>query len=135
MANKNNAKFEPRFCQMLIDHMNEGGSIVAFVKYLWDNAKVRVCRKTIYNWRDQHPEFAEALEWGADLSQGYWEGIGHKGMWFEKDQPNINTAMWRYWMETRFPDWRTKAINPDDASLDPHTDKILVEELKKVKEL
>jgi len=61
-----------------------------------------VCRDTIYDWRDKHPEFAKALKVGKDASQAKWEDIGQDGVC--GDIKNFSATAWMFTMKNRFRD-------------------------------
>lgn len=60
-------KYEPRYCEMIIDHMSEGYSAVSFA------GKVGVVRSTINKWADDFPEFKEALDVAKSRALMFWE--------------------------------------------------------------
>lgn len=99
-------KYEPRFCQMLIDHMREGLSIHAF------GGVVLVSRQTLYNWLDKYPEFKEAKEIGESLSLLFWEKMGRSGAMTVVDREkgikrSLNAGVWSMNMKNRFG-WRER---------------------------
>lgn len=49
-------KYEPRFCEMLLEDAEKGLSLTAFA------GLIRVARSTINEWMDAHPEFSEAVK-------------------------------------------------------------------------
>jgi len=59
--------YEPKYCEMLIDHMEQGLSFESFA------GVVGTCRSTLYNWADSHPEFLDAKSRGRDLNLLTWE--------------------------------------------------------------
>ena len=61
-----------------------------------------VCRDSIYDWRDKHPEFARALKQGKDSAQAYWEDIGEEGVMGEIK--NFSATTWIFTMKNRFRD-------------------------------
>src|SRR4051812_14268864 len=52
------SKYEPRFCDELIEVMGKGFSLTAFA------GEISVSRATINNWMADHPEFLEATRVG-----------------------------------------------------------------------
>ncbi len=52
----NHLLYKPEYCQLLIDHMSKGGSFVSFA------GTINVGKRTIYEWVEKHPEFAEAKQ-------------------------------------------------------------------------
>lgn len=63
---------------------------------------LKVCRDTIYDWRDKHPEFARALKNGKDASQAAWEDIGEDGI--RGNIKNFSATAWMFTMKNRFRD-------------------------------
>ncbi len=59
-----------------------------------------VCRETIYDWRDKHPEFARALKRGKETAQAHWEDIGEEGICGEIK--NFSATAWIFTMKNRF---------------------------------
>lgn len=50
------SKYNPKFCQMLIDHGSKGLSYESFA------AVIGVSRRSLYDWEMRHEEFADAKE-------------------------------------------------------------------------
>ncbi len=63
-------KYRPQFCQMLMDHMKQGGSFESF------GAIAECHRDTLYAWLEPHPEFSDAKKRGTDLSLKFYEEMG-----------------------------------------------------------
>lgn len=61
------SKYEPLFCDMLVDHMSKGQSFNSFA------GVIKVTIPTIKRWEELHEEFATARELGEALSLTYWE--------------------------------------------------------------
>ena len=59
--------YDPKYCEELIAHMKEGFSLEAFA------GRIGVCEKTLYNWRDAHEEFLQAIKRGQPASRFAWE--------------------------------------------------------------
>jgi len=60
-------KYDPAFCDEIIDFLSEGYSVTAFAGY------IRVSRSTVYLWAEEHPEFSDALNVGQAASALWWE--------------------------------------------------------------
>ena len=60
-------KYQPRYCQELIDDMAQGYSLGAFA------GKIGVARATLANWASEHPEFLAAVETGKAKRLRQWE--------------------------------------------------------------
>ena len=64
------SKYDPDYCQQLIDHMSEGLSFKSFA------GKIGVNRSTLYDWVNQHDEFSNAKDIALGFCQIYWEILG-----------------------------------------------------------
>jgi hypothetical protein len=69
MANKNNAKYKPEYCEALVKHMENGDSFESFA------AVVRVTQDTLQNWANKHEEFKLAKDHGKAFELLYWENL------------------------------------------------------------
>jgi len=61
------SKYDPTFCDEIINFMEAGYSVTAFAGHK------RVARSTIYKWVDEHPEFSDALEAAQAVAALWWE--------------------------------------------------------------
>lgn len=62
--------YRPEYCQMIIDHMEDGASVVSFA------ASISVARSTITEWANVHPEFSVALNTGKAKCAAWWDRRG-----------------------------------------------------------
>ena len=60
-------KYDPMYCEAIIDYMAEGYSVTAFA------GSILVSRATIYVWANEHLEFLDALKVGQARSAIWWE--------------------------------------------------------------
>jgi transposase-like protein len=88
--------YNEALCEKTIQILSTGKSIAALAHLLG------VCRETIYEWRDKHPEYARALKKGRDACQLYWEDIGQEGI--QGDIKNFSATAWMFTMKNRFRD-------------------------------
>lgn len=86
--------YDPKYCQMLIEHMSQGMSFRSFA------GEIRVTFKTVYNWTEAHPDFLHARDVGEELCLSYWEKIGNTGA--AGHLPGFNAAAYKYNMANRF---------------------------------
>ena len=63
------SKYDPAYCQQVIDHMAEGASLTSFA------AEVSVARSTINEWMGEHPEFSEAVNTAKAKCASWWEKV------------------------------------------------------------
>jgi hypothetical protein len=59
--------YRPEYCQLAIDLLSQGYSLAKIA------AELRVSRQTIYQWRDDNPEFSDALKAGEAASAAWWQ--------------------------------------------------------------
>jgi hypothetical protein len=70
------SSYDPIYCQMLIDHRARGHSFKSFAA----KCNPPVCPKTLYNWKDEHPEFLRAMEIAYPMALLYWEERAINGL-------------------------------------------------------
>lgn len=92
-------KYDPKYCGMLIKHLEQGYSFESFA------ALIDVSEDTIYEWCKIWPEFSEAKSIGRPKSRLLWEQIGRAGTNGEIE--NFNCSAWIFNMKNRFK-WRDK---------------------------
>lgn len=68
------SKYNQKYCEMLIQHMSEGGSFESF------GGVIRVVRATMYTWVEKHAEFSEAKDLGEQLALKFYEDIAKASM-------------------------------------------------------
>jgi hypothetical protein len=96
-------------CEKAVQILSAGKSIARLATDL------DVCRETIYDWRDKHPEFAAALRKGRDACQAYWEDIGESGILGHVK--NFGGAPWIFTMKNRFrADYQEDKTDKDDSA-------------------
>ena len=89
--------YDPAYCEQVIELGKLGKSIEQIAAYLG------VGTKTIYNWKDEHPEFLHALDISKDFEQAWWEDQAHAYMVETKEGPKLNASLWSRSMAARFP--------------------------------
>ncbi len=89
-------KYQPQFCEIAAKVLADGESLAAVC------AELEICRKTLYNWRDEHEEFAEALNIGLQKAQRDWEKIGREGITGQTEK--FAGSPWIFTMKNRFRD-------------------------------
>lgn len=86
--------YNESMCQIAEQLLSEGKSLARVA------TELKVCRDTIYDWRDKHPEFAAALKRGLGACQAFWEDIGMSGITGEIK--NFGGTPWMFVMKNRF---------------------------------
>lgn len=59
--------YKPEYCQLLIEHMAQGGSFEGFA------GTIRVSSEVLYDWIERHSEFLQAKKDGFSASRKFWE--------------------------------------------------------------
>ena len=86
--------YKPEYCDIAIKVLAAGESYAAVCD------EVGCCRATLYNWRDTHPDFARALNFGLQKSQREFEKVGLSGIKGEYDK--FSPSPWIFTMKNRF---------------------------------
>ncbi len=93
--------YRQEYCETIQALGTKGYSLVEMA------AELGCTKQTMFNWRDEHPEFLAALEKARTKSQAYWESLGRTHIVEDKDGPKINASLYSRSMAARFPDdWR-----------------------------
>jgi len=61
------SKYDPSYCEAIVEHLGEGASIASFA------AEIGVARSTINQWAEDYPEFSEALKVAKAKCAAWWE--------------------------------------------------------------
>lgn len=110
------SKYNPEFCQQLIDHMAQGLSFESFA------AVIGVNQDTLYEWTKVHDEFSEAKKTAYNANLLFWEKQGIDGLYsiVETDEEgkivrskSINSTVWIFNMKNRHK-WRDKQEGEED---------------------
>jgi hypothetical protein len=101
--------YQPEYCQMLIDHMDEGLSFESFA------GVIDVCTDTLYKWSDEdceqfHEDFFEAKKCAFAKNLLWWEREGIRGLWSSREG-SFNSSNYIFQMKNRHK-WRDK--QPDE---------------------
>ena len=65
-------KYDPKYCELVVEHMRDGASLTSFA------ASIGVARSTINEWVDQNFEFSEAVKEGKAVCAAWWEELARK---------------------------------------------------------
>jgi len=91
------SKYDPAFCERVIQLGKLGKSVEQIA------CELDVGTRTMYEWRDVHPEFSRALEIAKECEMYWWETIAQTHMIEEKDAAKLNASIWSRSMAARFP--------------------------------
>jgi transposase len=89
--------YDPKYCEEVIALGKLGKSSEAI------GAILGVGTATLYRWRDEFPEFREALELAKEFELHWWEDIAQAHMIENKESDRINASIWSRSMAARFP--------------------------------
>lgn len=93
------SKYDPKFCEIVIQMGAEGKSKAQFAAYL------QVSRPTLDHWIGTRDDFADAMAFAMTLAQAWWEDVGRMGVF----NPMFNANLWIWTMKNRFPaDYKDK---------------------------
>ena len=87
-------KYKKEFAKTAEEILATGKSFAAVC------AALDVSRQSLYDWRDAHPEFKDALDKGLQKAQAAWEQIGEDGI--VGNYEKFNAAPWIFTMKNRF---------------------------------
>jgi hypothetical protein len=91
--------YRPEYCEVVKKCLNKGMSIMSIAR------KLQVSKQTLYDWKDAHPQFLDAVKKGIDFSQGWWEDKGRKNLHCK----DFNHVLWMMNMRNRFrAEWNEK---------------------------
>lgn len=86
--------YRPEYCEIAVKVLSDGESLAAVC------CELDVCRDTLYEWKDKHPEFAKALQRGLQKAQRVWETIGKDGVTGNIEK--FSATPWIFTMKNRF---------------------------------
>jgi transposase len=89
--------YNPAYCEQVIELGKLGKSTEAI------GAILGLGTATLYRWRDENPEFREALELAKEFELQWWEDIAQLHMIENKESDRINASIWSRSMAARFP--------------------------------
>ena len=86
------SKYNPDFNNKIVDLMSEGASIQEVC------LELGICKQTLYNWIEEHPEFLDSKKKGEWFSEGWWMREGRINLQNSK----FNYTGWYMNMKNRF---------------------------------
>jgi hypothetical protein len=109
-------KYKPELCSKALEVLKNGESLAAVC------CELDITRETLRLWRDEHPEFREAIDRGLQHAQRHWELIGKDGV--VGNYEKFNGAPWIFTMKNRF-----RADYADDKEDKKDDDKTVLEKI------
>jgi len=94
----NNTKYEPEFCDMVIEMGKKGATWAQMV------SACGVGKGTAENWKLQFEEWANAVSAALAHSEAWWDSIGAANLeWVNsKGEPQIRSEIWKFQKQTVF---------------------------------
>lgn len=89
--------YDPAYIDQVIELGKIGKSTEAI------GATLGVGTATLYRWRDEFPEFREALDTAKEYELLWWEDIAQTHMIENRESDKINASIWSRSMAARFP--------------------------------
>ena len=89
--------YDPAYIDQVIELGKIGKSTEAI------GATLGVGTATLYRWRDEFPEFREALDTAKEYESLWWEDIAQTHMIENRESDKINASIWSRSMAARFP--------------------------------
>lgn len=89
-------KYDPKYCQEIIDFMSTGKSLTAFA------GEIEINKATLYDWEKVHPDFHDAINIARQKCQAKWESLGFDGLFMGKEDGSFSQSTWIFNMKARF---------------------------------
>ena len=104
--------YDPAFCDQVIELGKLGKSTEAI------GATIGCGTATLYRWREEHPEFREALELAKEFELEWWETIAQTHMVENKESDRLNATIWSRSMAARFPKKYRESVKQEITGAD-----------------
>ena len=104
--------YDPAYCEQAIELGKIGKSTEAI------GAILGVGTATLYRWRDEHPEFREALDIAKDMELYWWEEQAQAYMVENKESDRLNASLWSRSMAARFPKKYRESVKQEITGAD-----------------
>jgi len=89
-------EYKTEYCKIAQDILANGESLAGIC------GELDISRTTLYNWRDQYPDFKDAIDRGLQKAQREWERVGMDGIKGNYDK--FSSSPWIFTMKNRFRD-------------------------------
>lgn len=99
MAGGRPTKYNPEYCEQIVEFMSQGASQVEFAAY------IGVAKQTIHEWTQVHPEFSAARDMAMAKCEAWWAKKGREHLINIYQGDNLNTSNYQFHMKARFG-WR-----------------------------
>lgn len=102
------SKYEPIYCQEMIEYMGKGFSYEAFAGH------IGVSKQTLYTWEKEHSEFLDAKKVARAACQGKLEQLAHD---LVTGRSKGNASMLIFMMKN-MTSWRDDPVMDDEDGID-----------------
>ena len=89
-------KYEPEFCERVIEFMSKGYSKEACA------GELEITKDTLYQWEKAHPDFSDSLKAGLELSRKFWEKTAIENIVYNQKGKKADAVLWIFNMKNRF---------------------------------
>lgn len=94
MAGGRPSKYNPEYCQQVIDHCSAGKSLKSFA------CSIDVHMDTLLEWKSKYPEFSVAYETAKQKAEMWWEDIATAAV--NDKRKYINVDLYKFMAKVRF---------------------------------
>ena len=109
MAGGRPTKYEPEFCQRVIEYGKEGMSKAEM------SANLEITRETFNQYEKEYQEFSDAVKEAINSSQAWWESKGRQAVF---NSVNFNATAFIFNMKNRFKEeWSDKTVTEHQGSI------------------
>jgi len=106
MAGGRPTKYDPSYCDMIVEEFSKGGAMRTFAHL------IDVETKTLYNWMDKQPEFLHAINKAKNASFVFWNKIN---IGLATGKLKGSAAVCIFNTTNRFPEFKRDGSGEDDA--------------------
>jgi hypothetical protein len=86
------SEYRPEFCELVLELGKQGKSFTQMA------VATGYAKASLGRWREEHPEFRDALTRALEMSQDWWESRGQEGI----TSRDFNAALWHKNVASRF---------------------------------
>jgi hypothetical protein len=91
------SKYDPALCDKVVELGRQGKSVEQI------SATLGIPYKTLLFWKENHPEFLEAMDQAKLYEMAYWEDLASQYIVEVPQGAKLNTGLWSRSMAARFP--------------------------------
>ncbi len=107
-------KYDPAMVERVVPFLSQGYSLMGLAGHLG------VSLETIYRWRDEYPEFCDAIKTGQAASGAWWEEVARKNAITGEGNATMAIFGVKNRARTEWADVRQLDHTSSDRSMSPH---------------